>query len=415
MAKMPPPVPPKYRKLNVSSTESADAYQNENVFENGYDRVSAATGGALIQTSGMRVKIRINPENPVCAADDYRTALRSSNIHQSNGTHVKIKVNGDVKCDAVSKQTSSQTCTGCPQDPLLTDNLLNAFTSADTSSKASPTKYHSAANGYQHHLGSGQSSPSDNLDSGTCSDVDAGTPPPPSYSSPAVGKGGHQFGVAHQRSASLNSSGIGVDSDVDDEVDNVSCDSIDSSEYNADNEHTLPIISAAILKCSATDGAMVPPSAPIPNGKHESRCDEYPTNDLVPKVAALKLTNGNSKRNWNRDRKRNGTVRFQQESHEESNGLDDENTDRFLHFHLNENRFDETQEGTGTSEDDSFAGFKSLIEKSTPAATIRSAKGTVRGVKNRVRAGIATFLNTTAATKVSRLFLSFAYKTIYNF
>lgn len=391
MAKMPPPVPPKYRQLTAQSS----AYQNENVFENGFN--AAATGGALIQTSGMRVKIRINPENPVCSSQDYLGELGSNTSH-SNGAHVKIKVNGDVAVNCADSLAVSKVTPPCT--PLLTDNLLNAFTSTDTSSKSSPSRYlNGAANGYQQHCASGQSSPSDNLDSGTCSDVDAGTPPPPPYSSPpaAVGKG--QFGVAHQRSASLNSSGIGVDSDVDDEVDNVSCDSIDSSEYNADNEHTLPIISAAILKCNARNvmPSSATPSVPIPNGNKHERYVVYPTEqNLVPKVAALKLTNG--KRSW--DRKRNGTVRFEEEPQEEVDGHDDNNTDRFLHFHLNENRFDELQEGTGTSEDDSFAGFKSLIEKSTPVATIRSAKGTVRGVKNRVRAGIATFLNTTA-TKVS--------------
>lgn len=47
-----------------------------------------------------------------------------------------------------------------------------------------------------------------------------------------------------------------------------------------------------------------------------------------------------------------------------------------------------------------FAGLKTLCcdeaEETARDATIRSARGTVRGVKNRVRAGIATFLMASA-------------------
>ncbi|EDW82739.2 uncharacterized protein Dwil_GK10147, partial [Drosophila willistoni] len=43
-------------------------------------------------------------------------------------------------------------------------------------------------------------------------------------------------------------------------------------------------------------------------------------------------------------------------------------------------------------DDDNFGGYKDEAAPSLPSATIRSAKGTVRGVKNRVRNGVATFL-----------------------
>ncbi|KAM8720499.1 hypothetical protein ACLKA7_006529 [Drosophila subpalustris] len=51
----------------------------------------------------------------------------------------------------------------------------------------------------------------------------------------------------------------------------------------------------------------------------------------------------------------------------------------------------EGHEGLGEDED-AFVGYKDVRIASQVAATIRSSRGTVRGVKNRVRNGVATFL-----------------------
>uniref|UniRef100_A0A182YCU1 Uncharacterized protein n=1 Tax=Anopheles stephensi TaxID=30069 RepID=A0A182YCU1_ANOST len=74
-------------------------------------------------------------------------------------------------------------------------------------------------------------------------------------------------------------------------------------------------------------------------------------------------------------------------------------SDRYYKFHINERaRTDGSGEPGSSSpettpsvvdDDESFAGLKDL---SNGTSTIRSNKGTVRGVKNRVRNGIATFL-----------------------
>ncbi|XP_025208465.1 glutaredoxin domain-containing cysteine-rich protein CG12206-like [Melanaphis sacchari] len=73
--------------------------------------------------------------------------------------------------------------------------------------------------------------------------------------------------------------------------------------------------------------------------------------------------------------------------------IDMDNTDQYYSFHMNENVFDEVDATAvatvATPSDDTFAGCKTAVVASD---TIRSAKGTIRGVKNRVRAGIATFL-----------------------
>lgn len=437
---MPPPVPPKYYKLTLKATSS---YQKENVFENGhYEPPSIACSGAtLIQTNGMRVKIRINPENPV-RGSDYRTVLGStSQLSQPNGNNVKININGTGTENHLDKMLlKSTTCTTCNNK-----NIINAFEcdsgGANDTKSNNKIKYvnvdnnNSTTNAYLCYVPPGQSSPSDHLDSGTCSDVDASTSTPPSSFSLKKNSNSntaHSLSV-HQRSASLNSSGIGGDSDDDrdgedeenddndnddedddkddynenennDEVDEVdindnddeSCHSINSGEFNTENEqHKLPIISAAILKCSSNGKLMKsrnivsssssyfpPPSRMTYNDRIDS--DAQPSEYSIQKLNDMKT-----------DKK------------EVEQSIDETNTDRFLCFHLNENNFNDVKPGQKVNDDDdSFAGIKSLTEKNTPSATIRSAKGTVRGVKNRVRAGIATFLNnnSTKVNKICRLY-----------
>lgn len=84
--------------------------------------------------------------------------------------------------------------------------------------------------------------------------------------------------------------------------------------------------------------------------------------------------------------------------------IDMDNTDQYYSFHMNENVFDEVDAVAVNSglTDDSFAGCKTVATSDT----IRSAKGTIRGVKNRVRAGIATFLQP-KTNKVSWFFFFF--------
>lgn len=65
-------------------------------------------------------------------------------------------------------------------------------------------------------------------------------------------------------------------------------------------------------------------------------------------------------------------------------------TDKFYKFHLFENR-EEVNVDKNVNDDETFAGVKDYLNREKPAA-ITSAKGTIRGVKNRVKAGIATFL-----------------------
>lgn len=92
-------------------------------------------------------------------------------------------------------------------------------------------------------------------------------------------------------------------------------------------------------------------------------------------------------------------VERKQESQDEKKNNIIINPDSFFNFHINEHSKDSLVPLKTVVENDTFAGHKDLLF-GDGAATIRSAKGTVRGVKNRVRAGIETFLQINNTTKV---------------
>uniref|UniRef100_A0A6P7FFU8 Glutaredoxin domain-containing cysteine-rich protein CG31559-like n=1 Tax=Diabrotica virgifera virgifera TaxID=50390 RepID=A0A6P7FFU8_DIAVI len=76
-------------------------------------------------------------------------------------------------------------------------------------------------------------------------------------------------------------------------------------------------------------------------------------------------------------------------------------TDMFYKFHINENVNSLVPKIDNVIENETFAGYKDILDDG--CTTIKSAKGTVRGVKNRVRAGIATFLQINSTGKVSKI------------
>lgn len=76
--------------------------------------------------------------------------------------------------------------------------------------------------------------------------------------------------------------------------------------------------------------------------------------------------------------------------------------DKSYKFHINEhlsNSIEDCHIMAHDESDENFAGYKDIHSRT---ATIRSAKGTIRGVKNRVRNGIKTFLlNSSTTVRVS--------------
>lgn len=274
-------------------------------------------------------------------------------------------------------------------------------------------------------MSSGQCSPSDTLDSGTCSDLD-GTPPP-------LPKKKNASTVilpssTHNRTGSLTSSGAEVDSD--DNESNISCDSLNGEardEYRMhetpkDVEETVGVVeklgrvtlanglddaieesngvhhqvSITELGCTPRSPASVSPS---PSGT--SSLSKASSTPRVRSPDPAIEQNGQSasspviKECTYEERKQREQERIEQEC---VNAAQNRSTghkylyedDRYYNFHVNElrgNNKNTNGEHGATENDECFAGYK-IHDKEA----IRSAKGTVRGVKNRVRAGIATFL-----------------------
>lgn len=337
---------------------------------------------------------------------------------------------------------------GCDGDMVHRGATETLNSSTLTGGRTSACFYY---NSYQNPLSgmvmsSGQCSPSDTLDSGTCSDLD-GTPPPlpkKKNASTVI-----LSSSTHNRTGSLTSSGAEVDSEDDNES-NISCDSLNGAEMNGADVteyrvtdtpksigETVSVVeklgritltngvddsqieeSSAIRQqvsaitepgsapCSPTSSASVSPS---PSGTSSlSKASSTPRvrspnpaiqqnvkSALSPVVKECTY----EERKEEQERTEQEGVEAAQDRPAGHKYLYED--DRYYNFHVNElNRNDKNSNGekNGAAENDEcFAGYK-IHEKEA----IRSAKGTVRGVKNRVRAGIATFLQTpTSKVRIS--------------
>lgn len=310
-------------------------------------------------------------------------------------------------------------------------------------------------NSYQSPLGgmvmsSGQCSPSDTLDSGTCSDLD-GTPPPlPKKKNASTVILSNN---AHNRTGSLTSSGAEVDSD--DNESNISCDSLNGGEVNGDageyrvhsrsedlageqkdvaeaagvveklgritlsngiddqvekssgeRQQVSAITELGSAPCSLLSSASVSPS---PSGT--SSLSKASSTPRVRSPDPAIEQNGKPPSPMVNERTYEERKQLEQERIEQecADASQDRSTghkyqyedDRYYNFHVNELR-DNNKSSNGehgvAENDECFAGYK-IHDKEA----IRSAKGTVRGVKNRVRAGIATFLQTpTSKVRIRR-------------
>lgn len=313
-------------------------------------------------------------------------------------------------------------------------------------------------------MSSGQCSPSETLDSGTCSDLD-GTPPPlpkkKSSSTVMVEAGGtttahlrhHHPHQRHNRTGSLTSSGAEVDSD--DNESSISCDSLNSGEVPLNGNVKFRVSRSLELRTAKqhrldkenfengktdTNEAnrdVVSEDFNISNGHlhgseliniNESRSSKNKSpNDSPPASGTSTLSKAPStpriKSPETTGTRRSFTCstasasapvvnectyeerRREQEYNSSGSAADGLvinehcNTkyiyedDRYYKFHVNERearpkiKSNKNWEKNAENDDECFAGYK-ILEREA----IRSAKGTVRGVKNRVRAGIATFL-----------------------
>lgn len=304
-------------------------------------------------------------------------------------------------------------------------------------------------------MSSGQCSPSDTLDSGTCSDLD-GTPPP--LPKKKTSKSSSKKAVTVTMISPTRS-----ELDFEDNESNISCDSLNSSELNgsvhADEGQcddsskkemnpeppAAPLMPSFVAKAADKDGF-------LPQGLlKDIRDRSAKLNTVETESDAAERAHEEADRNTNDDA--NSTKESEQltsfrlvsqlngelvnnsgaeslpanfgskspliiESTYEERKREDKmkqerlcysshyfDTDKFYDFHLNEKQFDvpvSASVNKSVSEEpelEYFAGVKDY-KSEEPPSTIKSSKGTIRGVKNRVRAGIATFLQMQSTTKV---------------
>ncbi|XP_004922689.2 glutaredoxin domain-containing cysteine-rich protein CG31559 [Bombyx mori] len=303
-------------------------------------------------------------------------------------------------------------------------------------------------------MSSGQCSPSDTLDSGTCSDLD-GTPPPlpkkKSFKSNSAKK---------IVSVTLIRNGSQGELDFEDNDSNISCDSLNSSEFSGsvhtDESHSeygkkdkkldipvapvMPVFNKTAVKDSFLPQGLLQDirdrSAKLSTVETESQNNEHDNEETnqninedanVPKESA-QLTSFRLVSQFDRQTKNvseslpnlcSQTPLINESTYEERKKEDKIkqeqmfysshyfDTDKFYDFHLNEKQFDENDslKSVSVSKVDSevsdleyFAGVKDFKNEDMPS-TIKSSKGTIRGVKNRVRAGIATFIQMQNTTK----------------
>ncbi|XP_039435759.1 glutaredoxin domain-containing cysteine-rich protein CG31559-like [Culex pipiens pallens] len=395
------------------------------------------------------------------------------------GTAV-ISVNQNV-CGGVQNQCKAKVSIvsfGPPEDPRETPSLSPTPSVEMVQKQASPSSTPTSdVNGgggtYLYYMmSSGQCSPSDTLDSGTCSDIEVTPPPlpkkmskspqpaaaaslmmisspspvPPSAVVPADKPLGYQ---RHQRAGSSSYTST---SDSDESESSLSCDSLNFTQLcgnvtsltlspNPQTPEPLPT-SRPLSQTPSSDhrdaeGSPLPPTPPpmsstLAAAKKQKIVSILP-DSLLKDIrersasgrAAAQIAAAASEVTPPREDITTTTRSILMEKINSLNSVADGNTaanltaaannnnkslsfenDKFYKFHINEhsnlqernvggaavNGFGSPSCGGASSvvdDDESFAGFRDLT---SGTSTIRSNKGTVRGVKNRVRNGIATFL-----------------------
>jgi hypothetical protein len=310
-------------------------------------------------------------------------------------------------------------------------------------------------------MSSGQCSPSDTLDSGTCSDLD-GTPPPLPKKKTQKSNSGTKA-VSVTVISSRNGSNTS-ELDFEDNDSNISYDSLNSSELNgsvhADDSHieyiskkekkqsieppAAPEMPMFTVKSNNKDSSFLPQGLLQDIRDHSSKLSTIETESEPEQLEISQNTNENaniskestqltsfrlvsqlnSEAKKNDERESSPTCKsplISESTYEERQKEDKMkkekicysshyfDTDKYYDFHLNEKQFDDVKsvsvsvsaksECENGSDLEYFAGIKDYKNEEAPS-TIRSSKGTIRGVKNRVRAGIATFLQIQSTTKV---------------
>lgn len=377
--------------------------------------------------------IEINSSSSDCAS-----AVSESVTSSEKDSHVvKIKisptiVNGTLKVD-VNEKTSDDT----NRSKVTIVNLLSKEEARQTTPSLKininqtndmvQQKPTSTGNGNPNQLESpnylyymmtsGQFSPSDTLDSGTCSDLDtsgnsgcsSGTTPPLLQKNIVP--------ELHMKSTKLlMNSGINyrhknsssTDPDSDGSESSLSCDSLNSTEYLLLNEPPITLQGSRITKLSFLPDSLLRDIRDRKNSSDtdissnsNSNSEKYVTFAEIDKLSE-KISESNVLTLTKNAKNTLVDIKPMVEDLKVTPPVTPKfENDKFYNFHINEhkNGFLEKAEKF----DETFAGYKD-VHNTSATSTIRSNKGTVRGVKNRVRNGIATFLQMQSNVKVSFFF-----------
>lgn len=218
---------------------------------------------------------------------------------------------------------------------------------------------------------SGQCSPcDDHLDSGTCSDAEANQPPPvPPKGMRMNYLRHHMLSESFSSDASSASSSDSIQFSQSHLLSPDLIRSIDIHHKSVKSEKTEPIPTSLLLDIRSR--SMI---------KDESSSDdEHDHRDYSDLVLC------------NRDSVNDEKLLMNFYDHDKS-----------YKFHMNEHLTSALEACNLASHDESDENFAGYRDISSRTSTIRSAKGTIRGVKNRVKNGIATFLQMQQSTvKVS--------------
>jgi hypothetical protein len=300
---------------------------------------------------------------------------RDIDVGRVSGSSIKISLSGN----SVEEEESTSI--------INNNNIININNKLTTTNMVRPDQFFYFP---EAPIISGLSSPStsDNNDSGAGSDFDGATPPPlpkrkQQSSSPV------DSGVS---SVTTHSSSNGSITDEEEEEDSISCDSLNSSELNNDSLLNSPsppqIIDTILPKFNLEEQKERLKSLKI---VEDFTVLQQPALQVVTTIIERPPPPVIVKECTYADRTIPQVAQKEAQNH-------------YYDFHLNEN-FDDSMRKSGMDEDvdTSFAGVHDIL---SDRKAIRSAKGTVRGVKNRVRAGIATFLQL-EDTRVSHFLLQF--------
>lgn len=459
-----PPLPPKVKQKGSTTFTQITSE------ENGFDVVDARNMESL---SSMHSHV-LNSKSPsatvfVAATQSDRPAITPS-ADALNGPHVvTIRINTDTD-KPKPKISSVHLKNEIDFDSFKINDIYKKNTTVRLNADDRPKIIESEdllkpdkapfiyCNSYMSSMtnmvmSSGQCSPSDTLDSGTCSDLD-GTPPP--LPKKKMSKSGTKKAISVTMISSRNGSSQS-EVDFEDNDSNISCDSLNSSELNgsvhADESHSeygkkdksqeppvAPEMPAFISKSSNKDSFLPQGllqdirdrSAKLSiveiesDSEHNEEASQNINEDTNISKESVQLTSfrlvsqvNNEQRNSDVESLSSNASKSPliSESTYEERKQDNTNqnicysshyfdTDKFYDFHLNEKQFDVpvksvsvSKNGSEMSEVEFFAGVKDYKTEDA-LSTIKSSKGTIRGVKNRVRAGIATFLQMQSTTKV---------------